>query len=253
VARHVMRYIKGTLRLGITFKCSTAATAAEPISKVVYVDASHASTPMMGSENKSLSRTGYVVMVHGGVIRCASKLQQTNAASRKLAAITGNAEDRNAHDDGKQDPPPEDYIVHQISAAGAEYVAASESFHQLVFVQQLMDEFRTLSSKEPWIVWEDNQAVIKVAEQKHGNAKLTRPLAVRHNIVHHLVEQNNVIVKLCYIKTRDQVADIFTKPNAPNFLTHRARLLKSFHATRSTDITTDAWQHLKQLDDYTHL
>jgi hypothetical protein len=227
---HILRYIKGTLNKCLRIACHNSTTPPPPLRKEMYVDASHASVRRIPTAPKSISVTGWVVLIDGFPLRWHCKRQHSNAAARKLAAATGMATDLNAHDDGK-DPVKEDMIVHAISSAGAEYRAAvGGCVSGIARAQLLMDEFVTLRNDTPWTVYEDNQAVIKVAKNKDGNAKLTRHLAVRHNILHHMVQSGFVVLQ--YVSTGKQVADLFTKPNAPFFAQHREVILKSFLAKR---------------------
>ena len=78
--------------------------------------------------------------------------------------------------------------------------------------RQLLEEFGHLQG-EPTILWEDNQACI--AQSKNPvNHKRCKHILIKYHYLRHLTESN--IIRLEYIVTKNQTADILTKPLAPS-------------------------------------
>jgi hypothetical protein len=74
----------------------------------------------------------------------------------------------------------------------------------------------------PATIFEDNQAAISIAKD-HRLSTATKHMATRYFYVRQVVQEGKV--KIVYIPTTDQLADIFTKPlDKQNFLRLRNKL-----------------------------
>ena len=150
-----------------------------------FVDADWAGSWQHRSANDPLSahsRTGFVIMYAGCPIVWASKMQTLIA----------------------------------LSTTEAEYIALSTALREVIGVMNLIDELRTrgfrLNNSQPKVIcktFEDNRSCIEIATN-HKTRPRTKHLSVR---LHHF--RSNVVngrIKIEHISTKDQIADIFTKP-----------------------------------------
>ena len=75
---------------------------------------------------------------------------------------------------------------------------------------------------EPMILYCDNTSAINISKNPVMHAK-TKHIAIKYHYVRELVEDKEV--KMEYINTKEQIADIFTKPLAKDaFLYLRGKL-----------------------------
>jgi len=132
-----------------------------------------------GGEDVALARSqhGYLIYFAGGLIDWNSTVQSTTAQS----------------------------------SAEAEYIAAFHCSRSVVYYRQLLEELGHLQG-EPTILWEDNEACI--AQSKNPvNHKRCKHILLKYHYLRHLTNSN--IVRLEYVVTTSQVADILTKPLSP--------------------------------------
>ena len=126
------------------------------------------------TEEARRSTSGFVVMFAGGPISWYSKLQ----------------------------PSP------SLSSSEAEYFALTECIKELVYLRQILSQIGfPQTSATP--VYEDNTGCIAFTREHYTSNRL-KHVDVRHHWIRHVISQGQVIVK--HIPTRDQRADIFTKP-----------------------------------------
>ena len=127
--------------------------------------------------NSAKSQHGYLIYFAGGLIDWNSTLQSTIA----------------------------------LSSAEAEHIAAFHCSRTVVYYRQLLEELGHLQS-EPTILWEDNKACI--AQSKNPiNHKRCRHILLKYHYLRTLTNSN--IVRLEYVVTLNQLADILTKPLPP--------------------------------------
>ena len=90
----------------------------------------------------------------------------------------------------------------------AEYVALSEAVNKVLFLRQMQD-FMELSMRIGAVnVFEDNEELIKLAENKHVSRR-TKHIDVKHHRVRDACDAGKV--RVVYVRTEDQHADLFTK------------------------------------------
>jgi len=122
------------------------------------------------------STTAYVVMLAGGAVSWASRLQPTVA----------------------------------LSSTEAEYMATCAAVQEMVYLRQLFADLG-FEQKEPTIIHQDNQACIALA----GNPiyhKRTKHIDIRYHYVRERVENGDVA--LVHVPSERQLADLLTKPLA---------------------------------------
>lgn len=93
-----------------------------------------------------------------------------------------------------------------LSTTEAEFVALCEAIMEASFMLKLLADLNIKISNVT--IYEDNQSTIKAI--KNTDQKRLKHIDVKYNYIKQKVEQN--IVKIEYISTKDQLADVFTKP-----------------------------------------
>lgn len=153
-----------------------------------FVDANFASgwnaSNPLNSENV-LSRTGFVITYAGIPIFWRSKLQT------EIALSTCEAE----------------YIA--LSTAMCEVIPLIELLKDLSVMCDVITTLPNVTCK----VFEDNQSCIAVAESRKPPAR-TKHIAIKYHHFRGLVD--NGVIKINYIDTKKQIADILTKPVESN-------------------------------------
>ena len=109
-----------------------------------------------------------------------------------------------------------------LSTAEAEYVCATQACKEIMWVKHLLLELGKCQ-KYPVILNEDNQACIKMAENPIVSGRNKHMCTKMHYIRERIREKD---VRLQYIPTKDQMADILTK-NLPShkFIPLREKML----------------------------
>ena len=105
-----------------------------------------------------------------------------------------------------------------LSTTEAEYIALSSSLREVIALMNLMNELTSrgflLNKTTPKVhctVFEDNQSCIEVATN-HRTRPRTKHLSVRlHHFHSHILAKT---ITIQHISTKDQIADLFTKPLA---------------------------------------
>lgn len=141
----------------------------------VYADADWAQCPM---DRRSYS--GYVVMCGGGPIAWEAKKQPTVATS----------------------------------STEAEYMSLTNAAKEIKFIRSILEELglQYFYRGGPTTIKDDNQGAIHLANN-NGYSARTKHIDVRHHFIRECVERKEV--KLEYVSTEDNLADIFTKPLGP--------------------------------------
>jgi hypothetical protein len=131
------------------------------------------------------STTGYIYLLAGGAVSWEARLQPTVAAS----------------------------------STEAEYMAAFSAVQDAVHMRSLLAD---LGAKQgsPTLIYEDNRGAMALANNT-GWHKRTKHIDVKYHFLRERVATGEV--KLEYVKTGDQVADMLTKAlPAPALRQHRA-------------------------------
>lgn len=93
------------------------------------------------------------------------------------------------------------------STAEAEYVAAGSCCAQLLWMQHQLVDFGVNFSNTP--IYCDNKSAISITENPVCHSR-TKHIEIRHHFIRDCVEKGKV--RLEFVSTHDQLADIFTKP-----------------------------------------
>ena len=90
-----------------------------------------------------------------------------------------------------------------------EYVALSEAVKEVLFLRQLQDFMEPSMRIGAVNVFEDNEGAIKLAVNRHDIRRIKHIDAKRH-LVRDACDAGKV--RVAYVRTEDQHADLFTKP-----------------------------------------
>ena len=94
-----------------------------------------------------------------------------------------------------------------LSSAEAEYAAASYTAKEVAFVRNLLTDLHFQLSS-PTVIAVDNQAAIRIAENRGVTARTKHFIDAVHYIRHQIDHQS---VRLQFVRTNEQRADGFTK------------------------------------------
>ncbi|KAE8883223.1 Retrovirus-related Pol polyprotein from transposon TNT 1-94 [Phytophthora fragariae] len=94
-----------------------------------------------------------------------------------------------------------------LSSAEAEYMALSLCVQEVLWTRAMLTDMGTLQ-RNATTIWEDNQGAIALA-QNAGYHGRTKHVDIRHHFIRENVERGTVKVE--YVDTKNQLADILTK------------------------------------------
>ena len=94
-----------------------------------------------------------------------------------------------------------------LSTTEAEYIAAAACASQMLWLKQKLEDFKIdLGALE---IRCDNTSAINVSKNPVHHSR-TKHIDVRHHYLRDHVDKGNI--KLTHVRTKVQIADIFTKP-----------------------------------------
>jgi len=177
--KHICRYLLKTKERGLVLKPDKSRGLE------CFVDADWAGSWQDRSSHDSMSaksRTGYMIKYAGCPVVWGSKMQTLVA----------------------------------LSTTEAEYIALSSALREVIAIKNLMDELTKrgfhLHHPTPRVkcrVFEDNRSCIEIATN-HKTRPRTKHLSVRLHHFRSHVESGTINIE--HISTKEQIADIFTKP-----------------------------------------
>jgi hypothetical protein len=189
--KRIGRYLLGTQNKGLIFKPNLKKGV------VCYVDADFAGGWAKADADNAenvLSRTGFVIFYADCPLLWASRLQ---------TEIT-------------------------LSTAEAEYVALSTAMREVIALIQLMDELKGILKLDfgtPEVycdVFEDNESCISMATKRKFSPR-TKHIAIKYHHFRKFVDEE--VIKIHSIDTKEQTADIFTKPLDDKLFVHLRKKL----------------------------
>jgi hypothetical protein len=181
-AKRLLRYLKGTRTLGIKYGADQAQRHEAHLQdlgidlelgeKVVLFG--YSDSDWANDPDKRRSTTGYTFVLEGGSVSWMSKLQPTVARS----------------------------------STDAEYMAACAATQEAVYLRRLLEGLG-YKQEGATLILEDNQGCIALSENP-VNHQRTKHIDVQYHFVRERVESGEV--RLVYVPTEHQLADILTKP-----------------------------------------
>lgn len=189
-AERVLRYLAGTKDVGLVFGSRNGEVGDSRGRKAqVQVDVcAFADADWANNKGDRRSVTGWAAKLNGDVVSWAAKKQRVVA----------------------------------LSTCEAELYAEAAAIQEVLWLRGLMEELG-LHTRTGSIVYGDNQSAISVS-QNGVKGERTKHVDVKYHFVTETVERG--IVKLCWVPTTQQQADIFTKALAtPVFELLRSQLM----------------------------
>lgn len=102
-----------------------------------------------------------------------------------------------------------------LSSTESEYMALSSAAAEACWLRGVLNDMGMLCSEEPVVLYEDNQAAIKVSKNAESSKRL-KHVDIRYHFIKEKIEDK--VIDVQYVATQNQVADGLTKPlNAPLF------------------------------------
>lgn len=96
-----------------------------------------------------------------------------------------------------------------MSTTESEYIALSSCISEACWVNNMLFELCIIEFNHTILIFEDNQSTIKVCSPNQ-QLKRIKHLDIKFHFVRDKIKSG--VVELKYIKTADQIADLFTKP-----------------------------------------
>jgi hypothetical protein len=172
-AKHVLRYLRGSMNHKLTFGINHKIIPNNDgkFNITQYTDSSWAN-----EKDNRKSTGGWITTINGYPINWQSKKQQTIA----------------------------------LSSTEAEYYALTECVNETIFIQQWFKFYGDIlnNSPTPIKVKCDNQGAIFMSDHS-TNHNRTKHIDIKHFYIREIIKQNKI--KIEYIPTKDQLADILTK------------------------------------------
>jgi hypothetical protein len=112
-----------------------------------------------------------------------------------------------------------------LSTVEAEYIAASHYCAQLHWMRQTLRDYGYKLTKIPLLC--DNESAICIADNPVEHSR-TKHIAIRYHFLRDHQQRGDI--EIAYVSTKEQLADIFTKPLDENTFTklrHELNILNS--------------------------
>ncbi len=97
-----------------------------------------------------------------------------------------------------------------LSSTEAEYVALGEAVKEIQWCRNWLLEIFGKDTIGTVIIHEDNQATIQLAQFSDKISQRTKHIDIRHHFLREVITDGQI--KLAWIQSKDQLADILTKP-----------------------------------------
>ena len=196
--KDVFRYLKGTINRGLLYR-SSGLTLSQPWTIHLWVDSDYATCP-----DTRRSRGGFLAFLNKNLVAFNS-VQQRGLV--KPPFDDGVRE--NFHGVKFPETPMDGEPLPSMSTGScdAEYLALSMAIKELIWLYMLL---RTMgiNVQKPCVVYEDNRATIKIAENATA-MKRTKHIDIRHHFLREHVD--NGTIKILPVSTKEQLADVMTK------------------------------------------
>lgn len=110
-----------------------------------------------------------------------------------------------------------------VSTAEAEIVAAGAAIKEIKWLQQFLVELKLIPTEQPTKLFIDNTSSIDITNKDMANTK-TKHIAIQYYFIKEAIDNQEIHIE--WISTKDQLADIFTKPLGPQaFSKHKIMLM----------------------------
>lgn len=138
---------------------------------------------------KDIILTGYVDAAYGNNFNCVSTSGYCFQIGNTIVSWYSKAQS-----------------VTALSAAEAEYIAATEATKEAIWWRQFLEDLGYPQATT--ILYEDNQACILLSKNPQSHSR-TKHIQIRYHFVREKTDSKEVFLQ--YVNTKDQLADMFTK------------------------------------------
>ena len=95
-----------------------------------------------------------------------------------------------------------------LSTAEAEYIVAVDCCTQILWMKEALKDVN-IENKKPITIFCDNTSAISLSKNPVMHSR-TKHIPIKYHFLHEQVAEHNI--RLEYVNTKEQIADIFTKP-----------------------------------------
>ena len=95
-----------------------------------------------------------------------------------------------------------------LSTTEAEYIAAADCCTQILWMKEALKDV-DICTDQPIIIYCDNTSAISLSKNPVMHSR-TKHIPLKYHFLHEQVAEQNIVLE--YISTKEQIADIFTKP-----------------------------------------
>lgn len=185
-AKRILRYLQGTADVALIFGANPPASSSSSPTDAVIT--AYADADWANDKRDRKSITGWAVKLNGDLVNWACKKQQTIA----------------------------------LSTCEAELYSEAACAQEVLWLRHLLAELQ-LEVQPQSIIWGDNQSTLAISE--HGIiGERTKHIDIKYKFVTEHIDADEI--KVAYVRTDLQQADIFTKAlSKPIFERHRAALM----------------------------
>ena len=172
-AKHVLRYLKGTINLGIVYKRQSTPKSPRGFWSN---EVGHADADWGRDLDSRRSTTGFVVLLKDAIVAWKSCKQPTVA----------------------------------LSTMEAEYMALTDAAKEIKWIRQLFDELNYgIVPRPPTILRTDNQGALALAKNPVNHSR-SKHIDIKHHFIRETIAEG--IVWLEHVASGDMAADFLTKP-----------------------------------------
>ena len=182
-AREYLKYLKGTIDYGITYthqeditleaQCNIKGEHRQQAPPHISIQA-QVDASHADDKETSKSTTGYIFRMANGPISWQTKTQETVA----------------------------------LSTMESEYIAACAATQEALWIKTVLEELN-VKVQTPVLIGEDNMSTINFSEHPRSHRR-TKHILKKYHFVRKQVTLKNI--KLQYVPTENNIADIFRKP-----------------------------------------
>jgi hypothetical protein len=99
-----------------------------------------------------------------------------------------------------------------LSSCEAEYMALKEAIKEFVWLSSLFNEIDSLKTCNSKVLLTDNQSAIDLSKNPEYHAR-SKHIDIQYHYVREVIQNGQVTLK--YVPTKENIADVFTKPLSP--------------------------------------
>lgn len=95
-----------------------------------------------------------------------------------------------------------------LSSTESELVSLCELTTEVIWIKRLLSDL-AVDTLNKCVVFEDNQSCLRIIKSGKWNTKRSKHIDVKYRFIHDVVNYGDI--SFCYVESRNQLADTFTK------------------------------------------